>query len=121
MAQSAIEVATENVLALAFEAREIPGLKDPVMRLFRSYSLTNDSLYRVYHGLTGDDIKNRDEPLWRDFCRHVDRRNKVVHSGRLVSEEDAEDSVSIAERMVPHFAQLVATLGVEEPSRSHDA
>jgi hypothetical protein len=118
MAQSAIEVATENVLGLAFETRNVPELREPVMRLFRSYSLTNASLYRVYQALTGDDFKNCEPTLWQDFCEHVERRNRVVHSGKRVTEDDVEASVSVAEAMVTRFADVVARIASRSTAKA---
>jgi hypothetical protein len=110
MAQTAIEVATENALRLAFRVRGLADLGEPVLGLFISFSLKNKQLYRVYVAVTRDDIKTSQPDLWRDFVEHVKVRNDVVHTGRKVSNAEAERSVQVAERIVPYLDRVTQRL-----------
>jgi hypothetical protein len=110
MAQTAIEVATENVLNDAFELRGIADLKEIVLDRSRGFSLANDRLYALFHTLTHDDLKASNPSLWKDFRSHVRRRNDVVHRGTNVPPSEAEHSVRTAEELVGYLSQLIDRL-----------
>jgi HEPN domain-containing protein len=110
MAQTAIEVATENVLAAAFRARSAEDIGTPVLDLFTTFNLKNPRLYGVYQAVTHDDVKAADPELWRDFSEHIKRRNEVVHTGRKVSPAEAESSVDAAERFLAYLEGVLLSL-----------
>jgi hypothetical protein len=107
MAQTAIEVSTENLLAAAFKARGVSELRKPVLDLFTSFNLRNRRLYAVYRALTQDDVNAARPDLWRDYCAHVTRRNDVVHTGKRVTPAEAESSVEAAERFVAYLEDVL--------------
>jgi hypothetical protein len=110
MAQTAVEVATENLLGAAFEAQGVGDLREPVLGLFTSFSLRNQRLYAVYEALTHDDLKTSEPRLWDDFRAHIKRRNDIVHTGKKVSNDEAEASVDVAERMVQYLQGVLAKM-----------
>ena len=120
MAQTAVEVATENLLGAAFEARGVDDLRDPILALFTSFSLKNKRLFALYQSLTRDDLKKSEPALWKDFCAHIDRRNDIVHTGKRVSTEEAKASVDVAERMVEHLQDVLAKLESRAGERASD-
>src|SRR4051794_1733677 len=66
MAQTAVEVATENLLGAAFRARGVDDLRQPILALFTSFSLKNKRLFAVYQALTRDDLKKSEPALWEE-------------------------------------------------------
>jgi UTP:GlnB (protein PII) uridylyltransferase len=106
MAQTAIEVATENVLDHAFDIRGIEDLKEIVLDRSRGFSLVNRRLYALYRALTRDDLKATNPALWQEFKSHVRRRNDVVHRGTKVLPNEAQHSVRTAEELVVYLSDL---------------
>jgi hypothetical protein len=103
VSQTACEVATENALAAAFASRGVPELKEPLSKLLRSYSMTNDNVRRVYTALTGRGIG--DAPFWPAFKRANQKRHDIVHNGAIAMKTEAEDAWQAAKMFLDYLGQ----------------
>jgi len=107
-AQTACEVLTEQVFTVAFAKKGVGFLADSVGDLFQSYNLNNSKLRAVYQALTADVVTN--QRFWSGYVEHVARRNRVVHSGEAVTEQQANASWDAARDLLHHLEGVMSRL-----------
>jgi hypothetical protein len=100
-AQTACEVCTEIFLEAGFRDQDITYLKDPITKLLPNYNVANPRVRSIYETVCDDQIGR--EPFWARFKQHVERRNRIVHRGENASQQDAEDSIAVAEEVIVHI------------------
>ena len=100
-AQTACEVCTEVFLEAGFRNKSIAYLTHPIDALLPGYNIGNDKVRNVYAAVCDDQIQQ--EPFWASFKKHVQRRNRIVHGGEKASQQEAEDSIAVAEKVVRHI------------------
>ena len=45
--------------------------------------------------------------MWLQYTKHVDRRDAVIHQGRPVSKDEAEDSCRTVENLISRMKQAM--------------
>lgn len=99
-AHMACELAAELAFARAFTARKIQELADPVMDLLPSNNLGNERVRKLFDALAGGELATK--PFWIAFKASSERRNKAVHHGGSLSEQEARDSIAAAKQLIAH-------------------
>jgi hypothetical protein len=101
---TACEIATEQTLSKAFDARGVQDLKDWVMGRLTAggYNLANDRIRSLYTALTGDEVQKQ-PAFWSKFKASAKRRNKIIHRGATAEKADAEDSYKAANDLLAHL------------------
>jgi hypothetical protein len=94
VAHMACDISTERALSRAFSAKSLASLEEAVEDLLPGYNLANDRVRNLYNALTGDEVQK--QPFWQAFKESATRRNRIVHSGRIVNKADAEASYKAA-------------------------
>ena len=100
-AQTACEVCTEIFLEAGFRNQDIAYLKGPINDLLTNYNVGNPRVRRIYEAVCNDQISQ--EPFWARFQEHVKRRHRRVHRGEKASQQEAEDSITVAEEVIGHI------------------
>jgi hypothetical protein len=111
-AQTAVEVSLESNLVQML-AWHSPGPLSEVVAerlLRRPWNLADDRLVAVWDGLTGDEVRQQD--WWESYAAHLKRRHAVVHAGRTVSKEEADESLKAAFSAVQYINDAYIKLGV---------
>lgn len=103
VAHMACEVATERKLSEAFSAKGIQNIESAVLDFLNGYNLANDRIRNLYTALTGDAVQNAG--FWQDFRTSAQRRNGVMHAGKIVGKSEAEESLKAATDLVAHLGQ----------------
>ena len=104
VAHMACEVEVERALSAAFASKGIQYLEDTLCDVaFEGYSLANKRNRKLYAALTGDHIEK--QPFWEAFRNSAERRNKIVHHGRIIGREEAERSYNAAGAFISHLKQ----------------
>jgi hypothetical protein len=117
VAQTAIEVCTERVIAGSLEKRGAGFLREWIDSRTRPYTLgTGGPTKSLYELLTGDQGIDR-APFWRRLTDHVKRRHAVGHRGLAVELNDAEDSVRVAGEAIQYLSGVAHGLGVDLSDR----
>lgn len=93
------EVAIREML----KSRDLGELEGVIPELLSGYSLMDRRGQRVFHALTGENI--RQSEFWTTYKTHVQLRNRVVHRRDQVTAGQATDSIAVAEA----FHEYVAT------------
>lgn len=108
LAQTAVEIYVE----VAFDALLAREVKTELVRermaafVRDSRSLKGDRRPRdLWEALTGEKISTA--PTWKEYDRHVERRNLVVHAGQAVSPQEATASLDACEGMIDHMQQVL--------------
>jgi transcriptional regulator with XRE-family HTH domain len=112
VAQSAIEVCTERIIAKSLERPGIAFLQDWIQSRVPNHAPTSDATRKLYQLLTGDD-QIAQAPFWRRLTDHVTRRNLVAHRGQPIERKDAEDSVAVAGEVIRHLSAVAACLDLD--------
>lgn len=99
----ACEVATERALSDAFAKNGIQYLEESVSKLLGSFNIGNPRLRKLYADLTGDLIE--DQPFWQKFKESSERRNHIIHRGKIVGEDEARESLKAATDLITHLKQ----------------
>jgi hypothetical protein len=75
----------------------------------RSHNLIDRKDRKVWNAITGDHLGK--QPFWPKYTAHVERRNEVVHKGRLgdepVGRSDAEQSVEAVRQLLDHITKVL--------------
>jgi len=103
VAHMACEIATERTLSAAFTSQGIQHLKGPILDFLNGYSLANDRTRKFYTALTGDHIEQ--QSFWLAFKESAARRNKIIHSGSVISQAEAQSSYEAASDFVSHLKE----------------
>jgi hypothetical protein len=101
VAHMACEVATERSLSEAFVGKALEYLEEPVLGFLNGYNLASDRNRKLYAALTGDTIEQ--QPFWKEFKASSTRRNAIIHQGKIVGKDEAEQSLSSALSFVKHL------------------
>jgi len=110
VAQTACEVATENVLSGLLQHHRLPAVFEPwVKDGIRRGDISDRRVLSLYRALSGDDSITK-EPFWEPYRKHVNARNRVVHQGAHVSRQEASDSCDIALKLIRHFETVLARM-----------
>lgn len=101
-AQTACETCCEQVLSR--HLREAAHhLESPVHALLGKYNIADKRVRDLYVALTG--CKIQDESFWRTFVEMTQHRNRVVHAGDVVTEEDAERYLETARHVLAYMGE----------------
>lgn len=111
-AQTACEVYAEVAIRDLLKARELGEFEEVIPELLTGYSLMDRRGQRVFHALTGESIQRSE--LWASYKAHVERRNLVVHRGKQITADQADDSINVAEA----FHEYIATAWEAPASRT---
>jgi hypothetical protein len=110
-AQMAVEVFVEEVV------RQLPtrrGLEGPVaeamLACLPDRSLMDRRSRELWTALTGDSLSQAD--AWKGYHRHIELRNRVVHGGVRVEQDDARESLEACLGLIQHMQK---TLGIYQP------
>lgn len=103
VAHMACEVATERTLSGAFASKGIQHLEGPVLDFLNGYSLANDRNRKLYTALTGDHIEQ--QSFWQAFKESAARRNRIIHSGSVIGQTEAQSSYEAASDFVSHLKE----------------
>jgi|GEM_PF-2623904 hypothetical protein len=102
LAQTAIELFTEQVFDYLFAKKDIQYLQKPVERLlYRNFNLAHGKVAGLYEALSGDKIYN--EPIWSQYKEHTELRNDIVHQGREINAAQATHSLKVVEDLICHI------------------
>ncbi len=101
VAHMACEIAIERKLSDAFKSRGIEDLQESFYGFLNGFSVGNERLRRLYVDVTGDKI--HEQPFWLEFKKSVERRNAVMHKGKMVQAQDSRDSIEAARALVIHL------------------
>jgi transposase len=74
----------------------------------RMTTLKHPSLYRLYHTLSGNDLKKEQGRLWEAYLRRAELRNGIVHKGAHASKAQATDAYNTALDLIHHFEAVRA-------------
>lgn len=100
VAQTACEVLINDVLRTLVEFHARDELGPWVLRRVRSFTLIDDATRDLWYCVAGTKIQNQD--FWSEYCEHVGRRNRAVHRGETLTEEDAGASLGAADAVVDY-------------------
>jgi hypothetical protein len=64
------------------------------------YSLNDPRVANLWDALAEDEIRKAD--FWEGYQRHLKRRNGVVHAGKSVSRDEADESIDVAQDVCDH-------------------
>lgn len=101
LAQTALELFTEAVLATLYRRRHIEYLKPEFERLLINYNLANAKVSSLYMALSGDPIMH--QSFWSGVQSHIELRNDIVHEGREASQVDAQRSLHAIHQLMDHI------------------
>jgi hypothetical protein len=105
LSQAACEMGTEWALTTLLTIRDIKGLAEPLLELFKTTDISNHRLHDVYEALSGDSPNQ--QPFWSALKIHHARRNGVVHRGQKSSQNEAQESVLVVEQYLIHLDNVV--------------
>jgi hypothetical protein len=97
----ACEVSAARAFSKAFSDRGISGLEKPVVALMRGFNLATPRIREVYNALTGRNIQS--EPFWMKFKESAHRRNSIVHTGKIATQAEAEESYKATSALVAYL------------------
>jgi len=117
VAQTAIEVCTERVIAKSLEKRGAGFLQGWIHLRTRPYSLGTSPKTKALYQLVTGDVKIGQAPFWRRLTKHVKRRHAVGHRGQAVDLADAQDSVRVAGEAIQYLSALADRLGLDLSDR----
>lgn len=105
-AQMALEVRVEEAFTTLFGLRD--GLPvSELLALLPDRTMMQTSVRRLWEALTGDRISKA--PTWREYQRHVERRNRVAHgSEQWSNRRSSEASLAAVRGMINHIDRVVA-------------
>ena len=120
-AQTACEVITETAIGFWLWELQLPSrgrqrLKNVLQVLrdsFRTFTLTNERLGRLYVALSDDPIK--EHPFWQRYVEHERRRHRVVHKGYVTTRDEAEQSLAVAREFVERMKGTLPLAPYEPP------
>ena len=101
LAQTAFEVFTAQVRAQLIQKQHLTGMEAWISKATRRVVARID----FYVEVTNDPIKQ--DEAWRHYTNHMDRRHAVVHQGRQVSKDEAENSCRVVENMISRMKKAV--------------
>jgi hypothetical protein len=101
----AAEIAVEQRLSEAFRRRGITDLEEPIGEFLNGYNLGNDRIRRLFVSVTGDQVHN--QPFWHGFKDSATRRNRIVHEGRTIGQQEADDSLNAVGGLLRHLGHGV--------------
>lgn len=67
------------------------------------YSLNDPRVADLWDALTEDEIRKTD--FWERYQRHLKRRNGIVHAGKSVSRDQADESIEVAQDVCDHVTE----------------
>jgi len=108
LSQAACEMCTEWALTTLLTIRNIKGLAEPLLDLFKATDICTERLHNVYEALSGDSPNQ--QPFWSALKIHHARRNGVVHRGQKSSQNEAQESVLVVEQYLLHLENVVKAL-----------
>jgi hypothetical protein len=79
-------------------------LRAYILNGVRKHNLNDDATRTLWQVLSGDEI-NQTGP-WREYKRHLNRRNDIVHQGTSVTDAGAAASVAVVGAMIQHVESL---------------
>lgn len=103
-ADLACGVAVERALARKFENEGKRELGAVVLDSYGSFNLKNESIWRLYKTLTGDETI-RDEPFWPDYTPIRSNRNAVMHDRKTFGKQEAENAYNGAKGLVEYLKE----------------
>jgi hypothetical protein len=118
VAETAIEVCTERIIARALEKAKAGSLGDWITTSLRGrpYILTNPRITDLYKRLTGD-AQIAQSPFWSRLQNHVTRRHLVAHKGQSVGESEASESLDVVLEAIQHISRVAEDLKLDLSDR----
>ncbi len=108
LAQTVVEVTAEWALRLALRATVPEGTVDSLFSVVPDRSFMDRRTRAVWTALTGDVLSEL--PEWKRYHAHIERRNRVAHSGFRPTEEDARASISVCHKLSAHLETVIHDL-----------
>ena len=108
ISQTACEIFAEQLFDTIMQKKNVAWLKEPIDDLLPNYNIGNEKVRKLYVALTGDNIQ--DQSFWSDFKKHVEVRNKVVHSKYNATKEEADKSFTSVSEVVGHLESIAQGL-----------
>jgi len=115
-AQSACELACEQVIHAAIVAKELAYMQSSLDALISSYNLSAEKTRGVYNALADDSIQ--DCSFWHRYKELVNLRNHIVHRGDSASSETARPLIAVARQLVTHVMQRADRIRAEPQAES---
>lgn len=100
--QTACEVASSRVLYKVMSDKSMLAYEDFLFQHERG--LQNETVYKIYVAMTGNDLKNAKQDLWRRYKDTVKLRNYYAHGQQLYG----------AQRNDEHIKQLIVKAGTKD-------
>lgn len=79
VAQTTVELCTEATLEELLRVHGVDQIREPLTDLFKTYSITDDRLRRIFNALSCDEVQQSE--FWGNLCALSKARNTIVHSG----------------------------------------
>ncbi|CAM3485500.1 zinc ribbon domain-containing protein [Bordetella sputigena] len=108
VAHMACEVATSRVIDAAFGRSSFPHMAEAMLAFLNGYSLANPRIREFYASLTGDDVTRL--PYWAKFQESARRRNDVAHTGRILKQQESQESLTATASFVLHMNEVLRKL-----------
>ena len=118
-AQMACEICTERVLRAYFKSSGASFLEQAVDDLLPSYNLANEKVRSVYSALTKDPIHQ--QFFWSEYKTLVSIRNKAVHAGTRVQENQYQLVLRVAKLVVKHLQAVERAAKQSNTGAQNDA
>ena len=90
-AHMACEIAATQAFSRALKSQGLAKLDDPISDFFNGFNLANERNRNLFNAVTNLEIHKR--PFWDGFKNSAKVRNEIVHSIRMVHEEESSASL----------------------------
>jgi len=107
-AQMACEIFTEQVVTAILEKKDVAFLEEAISALLPNYNLGHEKVLKFYVALSGDVIKKA--IFWKRFKEATELRNKIVHRGRRITNQQAEDTCQAYLELIQHIDGVLKTV-----------
>jgi hypothetical protein len=110
--QTAVEIYVERCVLQILDWRELGPLGEVITDKLLSgpYHFKDDRFKAVWRSLTRDEIQRQD--WWANYLKHVERRNRIVHSGTHVSSQEAGASMLAAISLMSYVNDMMVKTGL---------
>jgi hypothetical protein len=99
---TACEILVERIITKAFDDKKAMNLRKFIVSNSTSYNLGAKTIKSLYTALTGDNEIQK-QSFWKEFKSSVDRRNDIVHRGKMFQQGDAEKSLKAASDLITYL------------------
>jgi len=109
LAHTACELAVEQGLTSIFIKKKLTKFRDIIVSKSTSYNIAAERIHKLYIALTDDSRIQCQDYFWPEFKKSVERRNDVVHRGKMFDRENAKKSLDATEALIAYLDQKFST------------